>query len=66
MSVSIYRDENRMAQPSQTPDNLLLAALPDEERNRLNPFLKRVELSVGDEVTIPERRSRIFIFRLTL
>jgi CRP-like cAMP-binding protein len=42
-----------MTQPSQTPDNLLLAALPDEERNRLNPFLKRVELSVGDEVTIP-------------
>src|SRR3954453_5887308 len=42
-----------MPELSQRPDNLLLAALPPEERNRLDPFLTRVELAVGDEITIP-------------
>ena len=42
-----------MSELSQRPDNLLLAALPPEERNRLDPFLTRVELAVGDEMTIP-------------
>jgi CRP-like cAMP-binding protein len=42
-----------MSQSKQEPDNLLLAALSPEERNRLDPFLRRVELSNGEDITIP-------------
>jgi CRP-like cAMP-binding protein len=42
-----------MSRPNQQPDKLLLALLPEEERNRLDPFLTRVELAVGDDITIP-------------
>jgi CRP-like cAMP-binding protein len=36
------------------PENLLLRALPDDERQRLDPFLQPVELSVGQPITIPD------------
>lgn len=35
-------------------ENLLLAALPEEERNRLDPYLKPVELKFGQIVIEPE------------
>jgi Crp-like helix-turn-helix protein len=36
-------------------ENLLLAALPREERERLDPFLHPVNLNLGDMITLPER-----------
>ena len=35
------------------PENLLLAALPDEERERLDPFLHPVHMEVGLLITEP-------------
>jgi CRP-like cAMP-binding protein len=35
------------------PEDLLLAALPDKERARLDPFLKPVRLEIGHPVTTP-------------
>lgn len=35
-------------------ENLLLAALPKEERERLGPFLRRVHLEAGHPVTVPD------------
>jgi CRP-like cAMP-binding protein len=35
------------------PENLLLAAIPDDERERLDPFLKRVQLEAGQPITEP-------------
>jgi len=36
------------------PENLLLAALPDPERERLDPFLYRVQLEAGQPITEPD------------
>jgi CRP-like cAMP-binding protein len=36
-------------------DNLLLASLPKEERERLEPFLQRVELEFGETLIEPEK-----------
>ena len=35
-------------------ENLLLAALPPAERERLDPFLERVEMQVGQPITDPD------------
>lgn len=35
-------------------ENLLLAALPEAERDRLDPFLERVEMQVGMPITEPD------------
>jgi len=35
-------------------ENLLLAALPEEERDRLDPFLHRVTLEAGHPITTPD------------
>lgn len=35
-------------------ENLLLAALPEEERQRLNPFLHRMNLEAGHPITNPD------------
>lgn len=37
------------------PENLLLAALPAEERARITPFLHRVRLDVTEMIHPPER-----------
>src|SRR5690349_10819596 len=36
------------------PENLLLAALPSEERDRLDPFLDWVEMQAGQPITEPD------------
>ncbi len=38
---------------SRAPENLLLAALPEEERERLDPFLRPVHMEVGLLITEP-------------
>lgn len=38
------------------PENLLLAALPAAERERLDPFLHRVEMQAGQPITEPDQR----------
>jgi CRP-like cAMP-binding protein len=38
---------------SKLRENVLIAALPESEKKRLSPWLKRVELDVGHPVTIP-------------
>ena len=38
----------------QVRENLLLSALPREERERLNPFLHHVSLEVGHAITVPD------------
>ena len=38
---------------AREPENLLLAALPDPERERLAPFLHRVNLEAGQPITNP-------------
>jgi len=35
------------------PENLLLAAMPQNERERLDPFLDRVDLEIGTPITTP-------------
>lgn len=35
-------------------ENLLLAALPDDERKRLDPFLHRVNMEAGQPITSPD------------
>ena len=42
-----------MAQKTRR-ENLLLAALPQEERDRLDPFLEHVEMQVGQPITEPD------------
>jgi CRP-like cAMP-binding protein len=42
-----------MPTPDHSNENLLLASLPIEERQRLDPFLKRVTLEVGQNITVP-------------
>src|SRR4051794_26872472 len=42
-----------MLDARQRPDNLLLTSLPSAERQRLEPFLKFVELPTGHEITTP-------------
>lgn len=37
------------------PENLLLAALPADERERINPFLHHVELQSGEPITEPDQ-----------
>jgi CRP-like cAMP-binding protein len=49
------RQERRMA-TERISENLLLAALPREERKRLDPFFKPVELEVGKAITMPDQR----------
>jgi CRP-like cAMP-binding protein len=39
---------------SREPENLLLAALPDAERERLDPFLHRENLESGQPITNPD------------
>ncbi|HEX6804662.1 MAG TPA: Crp/Fnr family transcriptional regulator [Terriglobales bacterium] len=39
---------------SRPPENLLLAALPEAERDRLDPFLHREEMQAGQPITAPE------------
>jgi CRP-like cAMP-binding protein len=41
-------------QKSRPTENLLLAALPKAERDRLEPFLDRVEMQTGQPITEPE------------
>lgn len=43
-------------------ENLLLAALPKEERERLDPFLHVVELKIGHPITIPDEPIRNLYF----
>ena len=43
-------------------ENLLLAALPKAERNRLEPFLERVELKFGQIVIEPEQPIEFLYF----
>ena len=43
-------------------ENLLLAALPREERERLDPFLDVVELKIGHPITIPDEPIRNLYF----
>ncbi len=40
---------------SRGPENLLLAALPAAERDRLDPFLERVQLETGQPITNPDQ-----------
>lgn len=40
---------------SRPPENLLLAALPEAERDRLDPFLERVEMPAGQPITEPDQ-----------
>ena len=47
---------------SRAPENLLLARLPEAERDRLDPFLERVELEVGQIITIPDRPIEVLYF----
>ena len=44
------------------PENLLLAALPDEERDRLDPFLERITMEAGQPITEPEEPIRNLFF----
>jgi hypothetical protein len=37
------------------PENLLLAALPERERDRLDPFLDRIEMQAGQPITEPDQ-----------
>ena len=43
-------------------ENLLLAALPKEERARLDPFLRRVHLESGHSITVPDEPIRRLYF----
>ena len=40
-------------QPARPKENLLLAGLPKAERDRLDPFLERIEMQVGQPITDP-------------
>jgi hypothetical protein len=40
---------------TRKPENLLLAALPQAERERLDPFLKHVEMQAGQPITEPNQ-----------
>lgn len=44
------------------PENLLLAALPQQERDRLEPFLHWVPMENGQSITIPEEPIRNLYF----
>ena len=44
------------------PENLLLAALPQDERERLDPFLRRVHLEIGAPITNPDEPIRELYF----
>jgi CRP-like cAMP-binding protein len=44
------------------PENLLLAALPQDERERLDPFLHRVHLEIGTPITAPDEAIRELYF----
>jgi CRP-like cAMP-binding protein len=44
------------------PENLLLAALPQDERERLDPFLHRVHLEIGTPITAPDEPIRELYF----
>ncbi|HEY7352889.1 MAG TPA: hypothetical protein VH596_09010 [Terriglobales bacterium] len=39
---------------TREPENLLLAALPDAERERLDPFLHPVQMEAGQPITDPD------------
>jgi hypothetical protein len=41
-------------QNGREPENLLLSALPTAERERLDPFLRRVYLDIGHPITSPD------------
>jgi CRP-like cAMP-binding protein len=43
-------------------ENLLLAALPDDERERLEPFLQKVHLQIGQMITTPDEPIRELYF----
>jgi hypothetical protein len=44
------------------PENLLLAALPRDERERLDPFIHRVDLETGTPITAPDEAIRELYF----
>jgi CRP-like cAMP-binding protein len=48
--------------PSPPPRNLLLKALPEEERKRLAPFLTTVEMKLGQVLIQPNERMRYVWF----
>lgn len=48
--------------PVREPENLLLASIPESERQRLDPFLEKVHLSVGDPITIADEPIRNLFF----
>ena len=48
--------------PASTTHNLLLAALPEDERRRLAPFLTRVEFKQGQHLIEPEEPIRYVWF----
>jgi hypothetical protein len=49
-------------QDARPTENLLLAALPKSERNRLDPFLEQVEMPAGLPITQPEEVIRFLYF----
>lgn len=49
-------------QNGREPENLLLAALPTDERERLDPFLHRVQMPAGLSITIPDEPIRDLYF----
>lgn len=48
--------------PERAPENLLLAALPDDERERLDPFLHPVHMETGLMITVPDEPIRNLYF----
>jgi CRP-like cAMP-binding protein len=50
------------SQKPATYENLLLSALPKQERQRLDPFLHRVHLQAGHSITIPNEPIRKLYF----
>lgn len=44
------------------PENLLLAALPEDERKRLDPFLHQIDMDIGLPITMPGEPIRNLYF----